>query len=123
MFYNREKHYTSSGYYLDKVYLLTVYFVMAIQSFNDRIARDYFVSGKLKKGVGWTSIANVVKRKLDIIHYAVELDDLKAPPANRLEMLKGDLKGFYSIRINDQWRIVFKWLDSGPYEVRITDYH
>ena len=61
--------------------------------------------------------------KTCLIHYAARLDDLKAPPGNRLESLSGDLKGFHSIRINEQWRIVFRWTDAGPYEVRITDYH
>ena len=58
-----------------------------------------------------------------MIHYAAKLDDLRAPPGNKLEMLKGDLKGFYSIRINDQWRVVFRWSDAGPSDVMITDYH
>ena len=96
---------------------------MVIQSFNDRVAKSFFVSGTIKKGAGWSSIARIVKRKLDILHYAAELDDVKAPPGNRLELLKGDLKGFHSIRINDQWRIVFRWSESGPHEVQITDYH
>lgn len=58
-----------------------------------------------------------------MVHYAAKLDDLRAPPGNKLEMLKGDLKGFYSIRINDQWRVVFRWSDAGPSDVMITDYH
>ena len=58
-----------------------------------------------------------------MIHPAARLDDLKAPPGNRLEALSGDLKGFHSIRINEQWRIVFRWTDAGPDEVRISDYH
>ena len=58
-----------------------------------------------------------------MIHYATRLDDLKAPPGNRLEALSGNLKGYHSIRINEQWRIVFRWTDAGPHEVRITDYH
>ena len=58
-----------------------------------------------------------------MLNYAVELGDLKAPPGNRFELLKGALKEHYSIRINDQWRVVFKWADSGPYDVQITDYH
>jgi plasmid maintenance system killer protein len=57
-----------------------------------------------------------------IMHYASTLEDLRCPPGNRLESLSGDLKGHYSIRINNQWRIVFKW-DSQPYDVRILDYH
>ena len=58
-----------------------------------------------------------------MLHYAARLSDLKAPPGNRLEALHGDLKGLFSIRINDQWRIIFKWTDAGPTEVRIADYH
>jgi proteic killer suppression protein len=54
---------------------------------------------------------------------AHRLDDLRAPPGNRLEMLKGDLEGFHSIRVNDQWRIVFRWSNSGAYDVSVTDYH
>ena len=58
-----------------------------------------------------------------MLHYAARLDDLKAPPGNRLEALSGELKGYHSIRINEQWRIVFRWTDAGPVETRITDYH
>ena len=54
---------------------------------------------------------------------ATRLDDLRLPPSNRLEALKGDLAGHYSIRINDQWRVIFRWTDSGPSDVDIRDYH
>ena len=54
---------------------------------------------------------------------ASRLDDLKVPPGNRLEALSGDLSGFHSIRINDQWRLIFVWRDDGAYEVEIVDYH
>lgn len=57
-----------------------------------------------------------------MLEYAKEVHDLKSPPNNRLEILKGNLKDFCSIRINDQWRIIFKW-DGGPIEVDIVDYH
>lgn len=57
-----------------------------------------------------------------MLDYAKELIDLQSPPSNRLEKLKGNLEGFYSIRINDQWRVIFKW-DSQPYEVSVVDYH
>lgn len=62
-------------------------------------------------------------RKLDMLNAAHVLDDLKAPPGNRLEALKGDLAGFHSIRINSQWRIIFRWTPSGPEDVEIIDYH
>ncbi len=66
---------------------------------------------------------NVARRKLDMLNAAVDLNDLKVPPANRLEKLTGDLEGHWSIRINDQYRIVFKWDDkNGASEVRILDY-
>jgi proteic killer suppression protein len=58
-----------------------------------------------------------------MLHYATQLEDLRAPPNNRLEALKGDLAGLHSIRINDQWRVVFRWTNHGPSEVRIVDYH
>jgi toxin HigB-1 len=96
---------------------------MAIQSFADKATERFFNSGKVGKGIGWGSIRKVVARKLDMIHYAAVLDDLKSPPNNRLELLQGSLKGFYSIRINSQWRIVFRWSPSGPCEVTVCDYH
>jgi proteic killer suppression protein len=65
----------------------------------------------------------VALRKLDLLNAAYTLDDLKVPPGNRLEALKGALKGKHSIRVNDQWRIVFRWDDGGAHEVVVTDYH
>ena len=58
-----------------------------------------------------------------MLHYAFKLSDLRSPPGNRLEALKGKLDGYYSIRINDQWRVVFEWTAQGPSPVRVTDYH
>ena len=68
-------------------------------------------------------IQNTGRRKLRMINNSVDLVDLKVPPANRLEKLSGDLKGFYSIRINDQWRIIFKWNSGNASDVEIIDYH
>lgn len=65
----------------------------------------------------------VARRKLRMINNSMDINDLKIPPANRLEKLKGDLKEFYSIRINSQWRIVFKWDNGNAFEVEILDYH
>jgi proteic killer suppression protein len=96
---------------------------VAIQSFTDKATQGFYETGKLKKATGWQSVAKVVLRKLDMLHYAAELSDLKSPPNNRLEELKGDLKGLHSIRVNDQWRVVFKWTAQGPKNVRIMDYH
>lgn len=64
-----------------------------------------------------------VQRKLDMLNAAVNLEDLKAPPANRLESLKGDLKGKYSIRVNDQYRLVFEFKDGNASQVEVVDYH
>ncbi len=96
---------------------------MAIQSFAERATGHFFITGRVESGRGWASIQKVVKRKLDMLHYAHRLADLKSPPGNRLEALKGRLEGHYSIRINDQWRVVFQWTASGPSRVRVTDYH
>ena len=68
-------------------------------------------------------IARPAKRRLETINAARRLDDLLVPPSNRLEKLKGNLKGFFSIRINNQWRVIFKWIDGDTYEVRVVDYH
>lgn len=62
-------------------------------------------------------------RKLDMLNAAAALDDLGAVPGNRLELLKGNFAGYHSIRINRQWRVVFRWTDAGPEEVQIIDYH
>ena len=70
-----------------------------------------------------TEIQNIGRRKLRMINNSVNLTDLKVPPANRLEKLSGNLKSFYSIRINDQWRIIFKWDSGNASEVEIIDYH
>ncbi|HUU01274.1 MAG TPA: type II toxin-antitoxin system RelE/ParE family toxin [Myxococcota bacterium] len=96
---------------------------MAIQSFADRATEKFFLSGSVSKGVGWSGVQKVVMRKLDMLHYADKLSDLKSPPGNRLETLKGNLTGFYSIRVNDQWRVLFRWTSAGPEEVRVADYH
>ena len=96
---------------------------MAIQSFSDKDTEYLYGNGRVKKGVKWADIVQIALRKLDMLNYSTQLIDLKAPPGNRLESLSGDLKGFFSIRINDQWRIIFKWTNAGPSDVRITDYH
>lgn len=69
------------------------------------------------------NIEVVAKRKLAMLNAATRLDDLRIPPANRLETLKGNRKGQHSIRINDQWRVCFVWTDTGPDAVEIVDYH
>ena len=96
---------------------------MAILSFSDPFTEEFFYTGRTIGKVGWINIRKIARRKLDMLHYAAQPSDLRAPPGNRLESLKGALAGYYSIRINDQWRIVFVWTVAGPMHVRITDYH
>ena len=69
------------------------------------------------------TIQSIARRKLRMLNNARRLDDLRIPPANRLEALKDDMKGQHSIRINEQWRICFRWGNAGVTEVRIVDYH
>jgi len=91
-----------------------------IRSFGDKrteaLFRDQFVRQ-------FQGIARPAKRKLEAVNAASRLEDLMLPPSNRLEKLKGALKDFHSIRVNDQWRVVFKWIDGEPHEVRIVDCH
>lgn len=68
-------------------------------------------------------IQNIGRRKLRMINNSIDLNDLRIPPSNRLEKLSGNLKGYYSIRINDQWRIVFIWEAGHALEVKLVDYH
>lgn len=95
-----------------------------IFSFFDQTTCDIFegLNSKPSRRIP-RDIHAVAKRKLDMIDYATGLSDLKCPPANRLELLKGSLAGCHSIRINDQWRIVFRWTESGAEDVRIMDYN
>ena len=92
-----------------------------IKSFSDKESEQFYVTGKSRK-IPFT-IHKVALRKLDYLNSAFELDDLKVPPANRLEKLFGDLKEFYSIRINKQYRVIFKFENNNVYDVKITDYH
>jgi len=90
-----------------------------IKSFADKATAEVWNTGKTRG----SPPASVTKRKLAMLDGAVELDDLRIPPGNRLEKLRGDRQGQYSIRINDQYRICFVWRGHDAYEVRITDYH
>ncbi|MGH9462568.1 MAG: type II toxin-antitoxin system RelE/ParE family toxin [Vicinamibacteria bacterium] len=94
-----------------------------MQSFANRAIEDFFREGRVPRRLGWAGVARMVVRKLDLLDYSEKLTDLASPPGNRLEALKRDLKGFHSIRINDQWRVVFRWTEAGPEDVDIRDYH
>jgi len=90
-----------------------------IKSFADRQAAEIWRTGKTRG----SPPASVTRRKLALLDGAVELDDLRIPPGNRLEKLRGDRQGQHSIRINDQYRICFVWRGHDAFEVEITDYH
>ena len=93
---------------------------MAIESFADRETERLVRTGRSRR---FGAIAAVALRKLDMIAAAHELTDLRVPPGNRLEALRGDRVGQYSIRVNDQWRICFRWTEGGAHDVEIVDYH
>ena len=93
---------------------------LVIRSFGDRQTEALFADRFVRQFQG---IARRAKRKLEAVHAASRLEDLKVPPSNRLEKLKGDLKDFHSIRVNDQWRVIFKWRAGDAHEVQVTDYH
>lgn len=95
-----------------------------ILSFGDTTTEDLFhgyQTARVRR-IG-PEVQVIALRKLDMIAAAQQLSDLRVPPGNRLEPLKGDRAGFHSIRINDQWRIVFKWENGGATEVSMVDYH
>lgn len=92
-----------------------------LKSFADKRTRDLHVSGKAK-GIPLDVTRRAV-RKLDYIDFATSLDDLKVPPGNRLHALTGDGKGQYAIRVNDQWRICFRFVDGDAFDVEFCDYH
>ena len=91
-----------------------------IQSFRDRTTQRLWMGAFVKR---FSGIEKPALRKLDMLHHARDLNDLRAPPANRLEALAGDRRGQHSIRINDQWRICFIWTVEGPADVEIVDDH
>lgn len=92
-----------------------------IKSFADKEA-DKIWNGNQSRKLP-PNIQNVARRKLRMINNAQNINDLRIPPANHLEKLSGKLEGFHSIRVNIQWRIVFKWENDNAFEVQIIDYH
>jgi proteic killer suppression protein len=91
-----------------------------IRSFRDPDTRALYEGRRVRRFDG---IAAQAQRRLNLLDNATELRDLAGLPSNRLEALKGDRKGQYSVRINEQWRICFEWRQDGPHEVEIIDYH
>lgn len=95
---------------------------MAIRSYRGKWAEQIH-AGRERPRRFPSDLVHVARRRLVQLNRAARLDDLRVPPGNRLEALRGDLAGRYSIRINDQWRIVFRWTTEGPCDVEIVDYH
>ena len=93
-----------------------------IASFADRAAEALFHGESPPRRIP-ADLRAAALRKLDALNAARSLQDLRAPPGNRLEALRGNLVGCYSIRINDQWRVVFRWAAEAAHDVRIVDYH
>ena len=92
-----------------------------IKSFSEKETEKIWAGVQSRKYP--VSMQNIARRKLRMINNAQNINDLRVPPANHLEKLTGNLRGFYSIRINKQWRIIFTWKSSNAYEVQIVDYH
>ena len=99
---------------------ISVYGTLMIKTFGSKDTESLFEGVRTRRFV---NIEGPARRKLEYLDAAVVLDDLRAPPGNRLEALKGDRAGQHSIRVNDQFRICFRWKDGDAYEVEITDYH
>ncbi len=95
-----------------------------ILDFGDQATEDLFhgVNSKVARRIP-QAVWGVARRKLDVLNAAHVLRDLQVPPGNRLEALRGALAGFHSIRVNDQFRLVFRWADGQARQVRIADYH
>ena len=91
-----------------------------IKSFKSKDTEDLFNDVAVPK---FRSVERPARRKLLYLHRARVLNDLRVPPGNHLEALKGDRKGQHSIRVNDQWRICFRWAEGNAYDVEIADYH
>lgn len=92
-----------------------------IRTFAGRQTQEVFATGRSRRLAA--EIARRARRKLEYIDLALRLDDLRAPPGNRLHRLAGDRKGQHAIAINDQWRICFRFVEGDAYDVEITDYH
>ena len=95
-----------------------------IESFSNRLAEDLFYDKTSKEVRQFPpELKRAARRKLLYLHDAAEIVDLRTPPGNRLEAMKGKLAGYHSIRINDQWRILFQWDGGNAKDVQIVDYH
>jgi toxin HigB-1 len=95
-----------------------------IASFGDRATEDLYHGRPTARARRFPSeVVDAAVVKMDSLNGAASMIDLRSPPGNRLEALKGDLRGWYSIRVNDQWRLIFRWEGNDAHKVRLTDYH
>ena len=95
-----------------------------IVSFGDKATEDLYHGRATARARSFPPVViRTALRKMDMLNAARDLRDLQSPPGNRLEALKGDLKGYHSIRVNEQWRVVFRWQEGDALDVRLTDYH
>jgi len=103
------------------IWCVALYNENVIKTFKDHQTQQIYQRKRSRKLP--SDIQQIALRKLRMINNAVSINDLRVPPANRLEKLSGDREGQWSIRINDQWRICFEWLESDAFNVEIVDYH
>jgi len=95
-----------------------------IASFGDRATEDVFHGRRTRRTRAFPSdIVAAAFRKLDMLNAAQALGDLRSPPGNRLEALRGNWRSFHSIRVNEQWRVIFRWAEGAAHDVRLLDYH
>ena len=92
-----------------------------IGSFRDKALEEFYYEGSARKIPA--DLQAVIRRKVDMLDIAADLNDLRMPPANHLEALSGDRKGYHSIRVNQRWRIVFRWIENAAHDIQLVDYH
>jgi proteic killer suppression protein len=95
-----------------------------IASFGDQATADLYHGARTRRARSFPrDVVVTAIRKLDMLNGAHRLLDLRSPPGNRLEALRGEWRSFHSIRVNDQWRVIFRWVDGAAHDVRLLDYH
>jgi len=106
------------------IYRFSIYTLMMLKHFKNKVARDIF-DGVLSASTRKIPfiLHDKIRRLFDQLNAATTIETLRVPPGNRLEKLKGDLKDYWSIRVNKQWRIIFVWKESEAYHVDVIDYH
>ena len=114
------RFYKTNGFF-KKLFMLVAFFTFVACGDKDKETEKIWDGIRSKKLPN--EIQNIARRKLRMINNAQHINDLRIPPANHLEKLEGTLEEFYSIRINQQWRIIFIWQNNDAYDVKIMDYH